>query len=248
MRRISPTVYALLLLLTFTAAKSETIVVAVEDKDWTPYYTWIDGEPRGPCPEIAAGAIRHMDAEVEFARYPWIRVLQSVERQKVDAGLCGTKTDERAVYSFYPDEPLLNFDATLFVATDSSLQSSELAGLGGKTFGMLKGYAYAGVDEKLENSGMTRVEANTRESLLKLLVLGRVDAILDSVLPTVFEARQLGFADQVRPLLPSLAETPGYLMFSQKPGHDELARRFSAALRDYKTTPEYAEIQQRYGF
>jgi polar amino acid transport system substrate-binding protein len=241
------TASALTIILSLSPAAAETIVIAVEDKDWSPYYTWAEGRPQGPCPEIASGAIRHMGAEVEFARYPWVRVLQSVERKKVDAGLCGTRTDERAAYSYFPEEPLLNYDATLFVRTDSPLLDSDISGLDGKTFGMIKGYTYGGVDDGLESGGMTRIETTNRESLLKLLVLGRVDTLLDSILPVLSDARRLGFDDQVRPILPSLAETPGYLFFSMKPGHDDLSKRFSTALVRFKTTPEYLAIKERYG-
>jgi polar amino acid transport system substrate-binding protein len=238
---------ALPIILSLNFAAAETIVVAIEDKDWNPYYTWVDGQPHGPCVEIAAGAIRQMGAEFEFERYPWVRVLQSVERQKVDAGLCGTRNDERAAYSYYPEEPLLNYDATLFVLTDSPLQNSEISGLVGKSFGMVKGYAYGGVDDRLEAAGMVRIETANRESLLKLLTLGRVDTVLDSILPTVSAARAMSLSDRVRPIFPSLDETPGYLFFSRKPGHDALAKRFSDALKDFKTTEEFAAIRERYG-
>jgi polar amino acid transport system substrate-binding protein len=238
---------AFALSLASSVAAAETIVVGVEDKDYEPYYFWVDGKPEGPCVEIAAGAIQQMGAEVEFARMPWTRVLKSVKTKRVDAGLCGTKTDERAAFSHYPDEPLLNYDATLFVRTDSPLTTSDPATLAGKTFGLVKGYSYAGVDDGLESDGMTRVEATGRESLIKLLTLGRVDTVLDAILPVLADARRLGVEGQVRPLLPSLAKTPGYLFFSRKPGHDALAKRFSAALTEFKSTSAYLDIKARYG-
>lgn len=228
-------------------ATAETLVVAVEDKDWSPYYTWVDGHPEGPCPEIAEGALRQMGAEVEFVRYPWVRVLQSVELKKVDAGLCGTKTDERAAYSYYPSEPLLNYDVTLFVRADSPLRSSDIAELRHKSFALIKGYTFGSVDDELEAGGMIRIETPNRESLLKLLLIGRADTVLDSTLPLLTDARRAGVADQVRAIRPSLAETPGYLFFSRRPGHDELAKRFSEALTEYKAGPEYREIRKRYG-
>ena len=239
---------SVLLALTFKPVLAETLTVAIEDKDWTPYYVWIDGDPTGLCTEIAAGAIRHMGAEVEFVPVPWVRVLLSVETQKVDAGLCGTKTDERAAFSYYPDEPLLSFDATLFVRADSQLQSSDVDELKGRTFGLIKGYNYGDLDQKLESQGMIRLEALNRESLLDMLVAGRIDTVLDSIMPTVSDAQKLGINDQIRPLLPSLTETPGYLFFSQRPGHDALAQRFSDALKAFKETEEYTAILQRYGF
>ena len=237
----------LFIALAVSPSLAATLVVAVEDKDYTPYYVWIDGKPQGPCPEIAAGAIRQMGAEVEFVRYPWTRVLKSVKNATVDAGLCGTKTEERAAFSHYPDEPLLNYDATLFVRADSPLASSDMSELVGKSFGLVKGYSFGGVDDDLEADGMVRIEANSRESLMKMLSIGRVDTVLDSILPLFADANRLKVADEIRALPPSLAETPGYLFFSRKPGHDDLAARFAAALREYKTTPEYLDIKMRYG-
>lgn len=247
MRLTSLAVSALAIFFISASGQAETIVVGIEDKDYAPYYVWVEGEPQGPCPVIAAGAIRKMGAELEFVRLPWVRVLKSVESKRVDAGLCGTKTDERAAYSHYPEEPLLSFDATLFVRSDSPLVGSDISGLTGKSFGLIKGYNYGGVDDDLEASGMTRIEANNRESLLKMLDIGRIDTLLDSTLPVLAEAKEMGIVGEVRPLPPSLAETPGYLFFSRKPGHDELTERFSAALREFKTTEEYLSIKERYG-
>jgi len=230
------------------AAAAETITIAIEDKDWKPYYFWLDGEPRGACVEIAGGALRHMGHEVEWARMPWVRVLQEVERKNVDAGLCGTLNAERAAYSHYPDEPLLSFDATLFVRHNSPIRTSDGTRLQGRSFGMIKGYNYGEIDKKLESGGMIRVEALNRARLLKMLTIGRVDMILDSILPTFAESKELGYVDQVRVLLPSLSETPGYLLFSRKPGHDRLAERFSSAPVGFKATPDFDTIRAKYGF
>lgn len=247
MARGSSIASALLVMLSVHLAHAETITVAIEDKNWAPYYVWVEGTPTGPCPEIAAGAIQHMGFEVKFVRVPWVRVLLSVERQTVDAGLCGTKTSERSAYSHYPEEPLLSYDATLFVRADSPLQTSEIAGLKDKTFGSVKGYTFGDVDGRLEAQGMSRLEANDREALLRLLIRGRLDVVLDSILPTAFDARKLGVHAQIRPLFPSLSETPAYLFFSRRPGHDELAKKFSAALREFKETDAYDTIKARYG-
>lgn len=227
---------------------AEPVAVAVEDKDYSPYYVWVDGEPTGPCVEIARGAFEQMGVEVEFLRFPWSRVLKSVEEREVDAGLCGTRTAKREAYSHYPDEPLLHYDATLFVRADAPFEGSDDSNLTGKSFALVRGYNYAGVDEALEEAGMVRVEAASRESLWKLLLLGRVDTVLDSILPMVADTRRMGVADEIRILLPSLAETPGYVFFSRKPGHEELAREFSDALRAYKTSAAYEAIREDFGF
>ena len=119
------TALVLTTLLSSRLVYADTITVAVEDKNYVPYYLWVDGKPQGLCVEVAKAAIREMGHEVEFVRVPWVRVLLSVEQKRVDAGLCGTKNAERAAYSHYPEEPLTSFDATLFVRSDSSLYRIE---------------------------------------------------------------------------------------------------------------------------
>lgn len=239
---------AALLLASQQIAQAESISIAVENKDWVPYYVWKNGTPSGPCPEIAAGAIRHMGFDVNFVGVPWARVLHEVEQQSVDAGLCGTKTPERAAFSHFPEEPLLSYDATLFVRSDSSLKGSDPSTMKGMTFGSINGYNYGGVDVSLEEMGMTRLNANDREALLNHLINGRMDVVLDSILPTMADARRLGIETNIRPLAPSLSETPAYLFFSGREGNKELADRFSKALREFKTTDEYRAILERYGF
>ena len=229
-------------------AVSETVHVAIEDKDWKPYYFWIDGKPQGACVDVASAAIKKMGAQVKWVRMPWARVLRAVERKKVDAGLCGTFNKERAAYSYYPKEPLLSFDATLFARHDSILKTSSEDALKGKSFGMIKGYNYGEIDKKLEARGMIRFEVLDRRRLLKMLSIGRIDTVLDSILPTMDEARALGYDGKIRTLLPSLSKTPGYVFFSRKAGNDKLAERFSRALAEFKKTPAFTEIRNKYGY
>ena len=228
-------------------ASADVRTIAVEDKDYAPYYVWIDGRPSGPCIDIVSGTFALMGDTVEYLRFPWSRVLRSVEEQKVDAGLCGTRSEERSVYSHYPNEPLLIYDATLFTRADSELQTSAIEVLKGRSFGIVKGYSFGDIEQELESEGMIRLEAASRESLWNQLLIGRIDTALDSILPMVADTIRMGKRGEIRPLYPSLAETPGYLFFSQKPGNDALAKKFSQVLKEFKRTPEYLELKARYG-
>ncbi len=229
-------------------AEGESIAIAVEDKDWSPYYLWRDGELEGACAEVAAGAIRYMGFEPRFERYPWVRILLLLKRQDIEAALCATRTEEREAFSHYPKEELLFFDTTLIVRSDSAFEDLESAIQAGQRFGIIKGYSFGGADDFLEDAGMTRVEVPNRDALLKLLMRGRVDAVLDSSLPILYDAQRLDLEGEFRALYPPLATTPTYLMFSQAPGNAELTQRFSDALQAYKLTPDYAAIRKKYGF
>ncbi|MEQ8653059.1 MAG: transporter substrate-binding domain-containing protein [Kiloniellales bacterium] len=162
--------------------------------------------------------------------------------------LCATQTKEREGFSHYPEEELLLFDTTLIVRSDDEAEILEDAIQPGKRFGIIKGYSFGGADDLLEAAGMSRIETPNRDALLKLLVLGRVDSVLDSTLPILYDAERLDLDGEVRPLYPPLASTPTYLLFSQAPGNEELSQQFSEALKAFKLTPTYSEIREVYGF
>ena len=231
-----------------TSAAAQTLTIAIEDKDFAPYTMVRDGQAEGACAEIAEATLDRMGAKVEYVSVPWSRVLLYVEKQKVDAALCGTISIERDSYSYYPDEALLHYDATLFVAETSDIDSFDLSALAGKTFGAVIGYSYQGAAVELQEQGMIRHDAYDRESLVRLLLAGKIDAVLDSVEPMQRVTARLDVSDQIRPIEPKLRYAPAYLFFSRKPGNEAFAVEFSAALKEFKETPEYWEIQAKFGF
>lgn len=230
-----------------SSAIAQTVVkVAVEDRDYAPYYTWENGALNGPCGDIVSAVFDAMGVEVEFVGAPWVRVIKMVEDKTADAALCATETEERRAYAVFPAEHLLSYDATLFVLDGSPLATTDPTTLTDGSFALVGGYSFAGVDQELEERGLVRLETTSRESLVRVLLAGRVDMVLDSRLPIFADAEAFGVADQIRALEPTLSETPAYLMFSAKEGANDVARAFSDALAQFKTTPEFAEIAMRY--
>lgn len=230
-----------------SAALAQSVVtVAVEDRDYAPYYTWDNGVLKGPCGDIVSAVFGNMGVEVNFIPAPWVRVIKMVEEQTADAALCATETEERRAYAVFPDEALLSYDATLFVLEGSPLTSSDASTLTEGSFGLVSGYSFAGLDLELEERGLVRLETTSRESLVRVLLAGRVDMVLDSRLPIFADAETYGAAGQIRALEPTLSETPGYLMFSAKDGAGDFAQAFSDELAKFKKTPEFAEIAARY--
>lgn len=230
------------------SAAAQTVTIAVEDKDFAPYTMVRDGKATGACAEIAEATLERMGAKAEYVSVPWSRVLLYVENQKVDAALCGTSGHNRDTYSHYPDEALLYYDATLFVANGSDIEDLQPATLSGKTFGTIIGYSYQGAGDELERLGMTRQDTYDREGLIRQLLAGKVDAVLDSVEPMQRVSARLNVSDQIRSITPKLRYAPAYLFFSKKPGNEDFAAAFSNALKDFKETPEYWDIQDRFGF
>lgn len=229
------------------AMAQTAFTIAVEDRDYAPYYTWDDGALKGPCGAIAAAVFRTMGVEVEFVAAPWVRVIKMVEDKTADAALCATRTEERNAYAVFPDESLLSYDATLFVLAESAFANADPSTLTEGSFAVVGGYSFGGVDLELEERGLVRHEATSRDSLIKVLLAGRVDMVLDSRLPIRADAEALGATGEIRALSPSLQETPAYVMFSAKDGAEETAQSFSDALATFKTTSEYKDIATRYG-
>ena len=247
MKRTLSTILAILALT--VGAKAQTIVIAVEDQDFAPYYTVApDGKAVGACAEIVEGALATMGAKAEYVPVPWSRVLLYVESQRVDAALCGTFSDERDAFSHFPKEEVLYYDATLFVREDSDFQAFDITQLSGRTFGTIIGYSYQGGAKELEANGLIRKDTYDRLGLVRQLLNGQVDAVLDSLEPMQRMVDKIGAGGQVRALDPKVSFAPAYLFFSKKPGNDALAKDFTAALRAFKETPAFGEIQAKYDF
>ena len=248
MKRIFGLLAAIIFLTTATPSQAQTIVIAVEDKDFAPYTMVRDGKAAGACAEFVEGTLDVMGAKAEYVSVPWSRVLLYVENQKVDAALCGTISDDRAAYSHFPEEAVLYYDATLFVRSDSDVQTFRAEDLSGLTFGTIIGYSYQGGAVELEQHGLIRKQAYDRLSLMRQLLNGQVDMVLDSLEPMQRQIDKLGATGQIRVLDPKVRFAPAYLFFSQKPGNEKLAQDFTEALRAFKETPAYWEIQSKYDF
>ena len=82
---------------------------------------------------------------------------------------------------------------------------------------------------------------------LHLMMAGRLDGVVLNERVGRYLLHTQGLQDQVRHhLFPLTDDDRNFLAFTHKPGHDQLAIRFSEALKRFKQTPAYQELLARY--
>ena len=228
-------------------AAAEPIVIGIENKDWPPYYLWENGQPRGVCVSIAVGALKHMGLEYALVARPWNRLLLEVRVGSIDGVLCGTRNADREVYAHFHNEPLLSYDASLFVLKSHPVNDTRELSRSGLTVGHIRGYSYGGEEKKLWNAGASPIFFSGHKGLVHNLAKGSIDAVIDSVLPFFFYAQKEGINHLFKNLTPPLAETPAYILFSRKTMTNDQVQRFSDGLASFKRTDAYQGIIEEYG-
>lgn len=227
-------------------SRAEPFVIAVEDKDWDPYYLWRDGNVSGVCVDLANQILKKVGRTVKFVPRPWVRVLHEVKTKKVDAGLCGSRTDDRLTWAHFVDESIFDYGVTLFLAKNSNLYKNQSTDFSGKIIGILRGYSYVGAKKFVTEKGASLHAFNTRKAIILNMVRGRIDGAVDDVFPFMPIVNQLGHSDKVI-AYQTVSENAAYLFLSMKPAYEDLAAQLSQVLIKFKKNPEYKKLLNRYG-
>ena len=228
------------------AVAAKPFVIAVENKDWDPFYQWRNGKVSGACIDLARVILKNVGYEARFIPRPWSRGLHEVKAKKVDAGLCGNLNEDRSKWAHFPEEPMFVYDVTLFSTPSSSLLKSRLKDLKGKIFGVLRGYSFAGAEKILAENGASVHPFNSRKAIILNMVKGRIDGAMDGRYPFLPVAKKMGYEGKVVAFR-QLNQASAYLFLSQKPGYKRLAKSLSTMLRRIKSASAFRELLDQYG-
>lgn len=230
-----------------SADPARTLILLTEL--WPPYVMRDDnGKLMGADLELAQIVLAQLGYQTKIRALPWKRVLQQARMGNCDAVVDIFNTPERQNWLHFPEEPLSRSGEVLFYPLARPIRFERLADLKGLRIGIQAGYAYS--QSFLADTGVVRVamtgEGNTVKQL-HLMMTGRLDGVvLNERVGTYLLATQ-GLQDQVGHAAPMLNDdNRNFLAFTDKPGHDQLAIRFSAALKQFKQTPAYRQLLARY--
>lgn len=246
---------ALALLLAITAttvdARAEearqpiSLTIVIDSADFYPYYYRDNGKLVGPVPEITAHVLSSMGYVVDFHEVPWARAIDLVKRRQVDAISGIFHRSEREDYLVYPEHYPASSLLSLMVPASSGFDfSGDFASLEGQDIGAVLGWSYGLFREPVK---IGRIDFDDEGMLVRNVASGRIDMAVGN--PSSLEkfAVEMGLLDRVRMLAPPVEVTPLYTAFTKRPGHDSLARSFSQALAQFKSSPVYQEIMQKHG-
>ena len=243
-------IIAFLLLLSITAPSityGTELVVARGSESYPPDEVIIDDKLVGFHIELLEQAGALIDVQVTFRNLPWARALSAVKQGEVDAITYISKTPEREKNIIFLHDNIISESIYYFLErTDREnrvLFNGELEELELYIIGIQRGYAYS--REFDQSTSLKKLTFNSVEQMISLLTSGRIDlAIL-----TEAEYEVLKHTDEfkrIRALEHPLTHTQNYIAFSKKRELDEMAERFSQALKTFKQTEAFQQLKIKY--
>ncbi len=177
-------------------------VISVRADHWYPVNGAPDAEKPGFAIEILEriwGAEGH---ELDYQRLPWSRSLQMALRGQIDCVVGAYVSD--APDLLFPEHPLAVDEMSFYVAMESPWRYAGLDSLEETRIAVIGGYAYGEpldsyIREPPESARLTVMRGNhALENNLRLLLAGRVDALVESSMIMTGRLRETGLDSVLR--------------------------------------------------
>ncbi len=240
-------------------AAGHVVRLSFETKANPPRYfgegTSIDAQRPGLTIELLRLIERRVGVRFDFVRVPWARSIYLLETNQVDGVFHGSWVAERERFAAYPMKDGRP-DASRSIFTQSyhlyARRGTRLAWNGERIavdgpVGTTRGYAVA---RWLQERGVRVEEENDLPSSLRKVLAGRLEAYaeLENMAAAVIARNPEEMRDLVK-LEPALRTVPYYLMLSKGfvAREPALAERIWSAIGEALRSPEYRELERKYG-
>ena len=190
---------------------------------------------RGFNIDLIRAVIAKTDLELQFLPLPWEEALRALQEGRVDA-VGGMKYDaERAHYFDFSEEYLIS-SLAIFVARDNSI-IVELSDLENRRIAVQKDdIAY----QKLKNRVLELTATVSQEEAIKLLLAGKVDAVVGNRMAGQYIVQRLGAMERVKSVGGFI--NPERYGFAVRRGNEELLAKFNEGLRKVKNDGSFDQI------
>lgn len=237
----------------FAGNKKEPLLIATFQSPFPPlvWYEEKNGifEAFGIQPDILEELSKRTGIQYDLIRMPFARIKMSLKFGKIDASLGGWKWPDREVYGTYMDRPMAYDFFKLYVIKGKEFNFEKVEDLFNKRIGKLHALnVYPEMDRATKEGKMKVSEMNKRCRLIKMLKLGRLDAILSSSMAMTYESKIMGITDIVA--LPKMLTKPQgtYIWFSKKSDVDPtVIEQFNRAMEEMHQDKTIDKIFQKYG-
>lgn len=243
------------------AHAADTVVhLSYETKANPPRYlgegTAVDPRRPGLTIELLRMIEPRVGVRFEFVRVPWARSMYLLETNQVDGVFHGSYVPERARFAAYPmkdgrPDPSRSFFTQsyyLYARKGTRLAWNGVRLAADGPVGTTRGYSVA---KRLEELGASRVEQeNDLPGSLRKVLAGRLEAYaeLEAMAAAVIARNPDEMRDLVK-LQPALRTEPYYLLLSKgfQARDPALAERIWSAIGEAVRSPEYRELERKYG-
>lgn len=255
----TPSMLALLLILTPLAAQAERPLLRIcyEADDALPF--WTDAEQANPglLIELIRSTAKQLDLRLEFQRQPWKRCVMQLQSGQTDGLFAAIWQADRDAWGQFPGRDskhdqsvdrnyrLWQADYPIITRTNSPLQwdGQQFSGL---QYGLSAPLGYI-ANQRLQELGALTKASLSPDNALKLVALGRLDGYAIERQIGNTHIRKLGLQSELTMLPIPLLQADWYLPLSHQftRQHPQLAQHFWQALREQRQR-QTKVLTQRY--
>ena len=232
-------------------ADSKTIILAADP--WCPWNCDDENKP-GIAVEMAKAIYEPLGYKVQYVSISWSRAIDEAVKGHV-TGLIGADRSIPEIKDFiFPKAAISHFDDVYVLKADSNFVYKGLDTLKGKTLGIVANYHFGDdigkyMEDNYNNSQIvsqvTGVDG-ARQNLKKLME-GRIDMYFDDKYVILYNAQQLGIADQIKIGGTLKEDLDHYIVFSPAlPDAKKLAKLYDEGVAKLKNSGEYKKIVAKY--
>lgn len=221
------------------APPERPVIKACGHHDYPPWNWQHDGRIVGACAAVAQRAIERLGYRVDLSYVgPWRRCQAMVRSGEVDVNICAFRNPEREAYSVFAAPRMGQNRIAVFVRSDrAALPFARWDDLKGLRTGLVNGVSMGPEFDRFLDTHTHVDRVQTIESMLKMLVVDRVD-----IAPFGWEAGTIaiersGFGGRIVPLQQPALVGELFLSVSQK---SPLAAR-APEIGQYFARPGYAD-------
>ena len=222
-----------------SAQKSVRLVCDI----WPPYQTLSSSGYSGLSVDIVRAVYSRLGVtEVEITSRPWKRALAMVRFGDAEGLFSANRTPDREDHLLYPDEPLLQAPWVIWTRDDLTIHS--LDDLKGRTVGVVLGYSYTPEFWDFIEKYCIVERVHNDDINFRKVAQGRIDATIAELGNGLILAAEVG---GVHPNAePVIKEDGLYIVFNPALVSEKSVSEFSRALKQFKTTPEYRALLEKY--
>ncbi len=215
--------------------------------DWKPYQFSEQGVTLGYSYEVILYVTNNLNTEIQsIDMLPWKRAVEMIKNNKTDALFSANYTNDRAIYAYYPEEPLIISPWVIWTHADSIDKFSDLSDLRGKAIGIVRGYSYTEeFNSYIEKYCIVEETTYDKQNFMKLED-GRLDYIVAEYGNGSALLKELGF-NNIFPWLDNPIKTDGlYIIFNKRTVSPEFTKKFSDKTKEFKKTEQFRGLLRKY--
>jgi len=230
-------------------AHSRTLIAAVADEDYPPFYYYDEEQQRwaGVSIEVCEAAAASLGYRLQYERYPFSRMLQFVSSGQADIACTLFNTPVRAPGVNYTSVPHAFEDIWAFGrASDPDWKERDAEQLRSYAIGGVRAYFYG---DQLENDeDFQKLLVSNETQLIRVLLGERIDYALGNRASIEMLAHQLGAAEQLRFMEKPVYRGPIYIAVSRaREDAERLVSDLTRAVVAFRETEAYRRILAEHG-